>query len=76
MKYKWRIENIYDNADSGCAVSKGDFKSHRQATRDLIEEIKSNQNQLKYGLGEKDRTKTIITVESYEEVINEWAKKI
>lgn len=65
MKYKWKIENRYDNNEYGASVGKGDFRSHREAVSDLIEEIKSDKNQLKYGLCEKDRTKTIITVEAY-----------
>lgn len=69
MKYKWKIENRYDNSEYGCSVGKRDFRSHREAVRDLIEEIKSDENQLKYGLFEKDRTKTIITVEAYDEVV-------
>jgi len=41
-------------------------------TNNLIKEIKSDRNQLKYSFGEKDRTKTIITVEAYiEEKENE-----
>lgn len=52
-----------------------DFRSHREAVRDLIEEIKSDKNQLKYGLGEKDRTKTIITVEAYIEELEKWQRK-
>lgn len=72
MKYKWKIENKYDNNEHGPSVAKSDFRSHREAVSDLIEEIKSDRNQLKYGLFEKDRTKTIITVEAYiEEEENE-----
>ena len=71
MKYKWKIENRYDNSEYGCSVSKSDFRSHREAVEDLIEEIRSDKNQLKYGLGEKDRTKTIITVEAYVEVMKD-----
>lgn len=67
MKYRWKIENHYDDTGHGCSVSRGDFSSHRLAVRDLIEELKNNQNQLKYGVFEKDRTKTIIIVEGYEE---------
>ena len=71
MKYKWKIENRYDNSEYGCSVGKSDFRSHREAVEDLIEEIRSDKNQLKYGLGEKDRTKTIITVEAYIEVMKD-----
>ena len=72
MKYKWKIENRYDNNEYGSSVGKSDFRTHREAVSDLIEEIKSDKNQLKYGLFEKDRTKTIITVEAYiEELENE-----
>jgi len=72
MKYKWKIENRYDNDEHGLSVSKINFRSHREAVSDLIEEIKNEKNQLKYSLGEKDRTKTIITVEAYiEEEENE-----
>jgi len=65
MRYKWKIENRYDNSEYGVSVGKSDFRSHREAVNDLIKEIKSDRNQLKYGLFEKDRTKTIITVEAY-----------
>lgn len=72
MKYKWKIENRYDNSDYGLSIGKDDFRSHREAVSDLIKEIKSDRNQLKYSFGEKDRTKTIITVEAYiEEKENE-----
>ena len=71
MKYKWKIENRYDNSEYGCSVGKRDFRSHREAVRDLIEEIKSDTKSTweGYGLFEKDRTKTIITVEAYDEVV-------
>ena len=72
MKYKWKIENRYDNNEHGLSVSKSNFRNHREAVNDLIKEIKNKNNQLKYSFGEKDRTKTIITVEAYiEELEND-----
>lgn len=66
MKYRWKIENQYDDKGHGVSVGKSDFATHRLAVRDLIDEINKSQNQLRYGLFEKDRTKTIITIEGYE----------
>lgn len=66
MRYRWKIENHYDDKGRGTSVGKSDFTSHRLAVADLIEEIKKSQNQLKYDVFEKDRIKTIIIVEGYE----------
>jgi hypothetical protein len=66
--YKWEVRNIYEESNNGCAVSRDGFKTHRLAVSDLIKDLQENNfPMLKYGLGEKERVETIITVKSYKE---------